>query len=185
MAMHPASEALLMASLPTTLWYCSGSCQLGQLLLAEADHKLHAILLGDDAQELIDDLHKRFPKTELKPASAQQRRHLQRVLDYVDKPRGAFPLDKPLAMHGTDFQRTVWQALSKVPAGKTVSYSDLAKRIGKPRSARAVAGACAANPLAIAVPCHRVLRSDGGISGYRWGVDRKRKLLELEDQLNN
>lgn len=174
-----------MTTSPTTLWYCSGSCQLGTLLLAEADNQLHAILLGDDDQELIDDLHKRFPKTELKPASAQQRQHLQRVLDYVDNPRGAFPLDKSLAMHGTDFQRTVWQELSKIPAGKTVSYSELAERIGKPSGSRAVAGACAANPLAIAVPCHRVLRSDGGISGYRWGVDRKRKLLELENRLNN
>lgn len=173
-----------MNNSPKILWYCSGSCQLGSLLLAEADEQLQAILLGDGEQELLDDLQQRFPGAELRPATAGQRKHLQRVLDYVDKPRGAFPLHRPLAMHGTDFQCAVWEALSHVPAGSTISYSELAKRIGKPKAVRAVAGACAANPLAIAVPCHRVLRSDGGISGYRWGVARKRKLLELEHQLN-
>lgn len=174
-----------MNNAPSTLWYCSGSCQLGSLLLAEADEQLQAILLGDAEQELLDDLHSRFPEAELRPATAAQRKHLQRILDYVDKPQGNFPLHKPLALHGTDFQCAVWTALSQVPAGSTISYSELAKRIGKPRAVRAVAAACAANPLAIAVPCHRVLRSDGGISGYRWGVARKRTLLELEHQLNS
>ncbi|WP_285275463.1 methylated-DNA--[protein]-cysteine S-methyltransferase [Halopseudomonas bauzanensis] len=172
-----------MARFPDHIRYSIGQCELGSLLLAGCDTGICAILLGDDEQPLIADLQRRFPRAELTRDDAALGSDLQSLLRYVDNPVGPLQLQQPLTAFGSDFQQQVWSELAKVPAGQTVSYSELAKRLGKPAAVRAVAGACAANPLAILVPCHRVLRSDGGISGYRWGVERKQQLIELERQL--
>lgn len=172
-----------MPSLPDHLHYSIGQCQFGSLLLAACDSGICAILLGDAEQSMIDDLQQRFPRAELTREDAGLAADLQTLLYYVDHPQGQLQMHQPLNAFGSDFQRQVWAELAKVPAGQTVSYTELAKRLGKPAAVRAVAGACAANPLAIVVPCHRVLRSDGGISGYRWGVERKKKLIELERRL--
>lgn len=174
-----------MSSLPDTLSYCTGHCALGGLLLAETADHTQAILLGDNDDAMRDDLQQRFPGAKLVRADEGQKQRLQAMLDWVDQPKGEFPLRKTAAPHGTAFQRSVWQVLRKVRSGDTITYSELAKRLDKPRAVRAVASACAANPLAMAVPCHRVLRSDGGISGYRWGVERKKQLLLLEHQHNS
>ena len=120
----------------------------------------------------------RFPRAEIVPADKAFARLVAKVVALVERP--ALGLDLPLDIRGTAFQQRVWQALRAIPAGETVSYADLAKRIGSPKSIRAVAQACGANPVAVAIPCHRVVRSDGGLSGYRWGVERKRALLERE-----
>ncbi|HEY3532724.1 MAG TPA: methylated-DNA--[protein]-cysteine S-methyltransferase, partial [Casimicrobiaceae bacterium] len=123
-------------------------------------------------------LQDRFPKAELVGGDREFERWVARVVGFVEAPK--IGLDLPLDVRGTAFQQRVWQALRAIPAGETVSYADLASRIGAPKSVRAVAGACAANTLAVAIPCHRVIRNDGALSGYRWGVERKRALLERE-----
>jgi AraC family transcriptional regulator of adaptative response/methylated-DNA-[protein]-cysteine methyltransferase len=137
-----------------------------------------AILLGDDAAELERDLVRRFPQAELRRGDRAFERQLAEVVALVEQPERGLSL--PLDVRGTAFQERVWQALQAIPAGATRSYRELAEAIGAPRAVRAVAAACAANALAVAVPCHRVLRSDGDVSGYRWGVERKRALLERE-----
>ncbi|SDR97772.1 AraC family transcriptional regulator, regulatory protein of adaptative response / methylated-DNA-[protein]-cysteine methyltransferase [Halopseudomonas xinjiangensis] len=172
-----------MNNAPYPLFYRYGQCSMGGLLLAEADEHLHAILLGDDEQSLLADLQARFPAALLQEGDSSLDQTLQAAIGYVDQPQGRFPVSKPLRLRGTALQCEVWHALSEVPAGSTISYAELARRIGRPRAVRAVAAACAANPLAIVVPCHRVLRSDGEVSGYRWGVERKRQLLAREREL--
>ncbi len=172
-----------MDTAPYPLFYRYGQCSMGGLLLAEADGQLHSILLGDNANSLIADLQARFPNALLEKGDCSLDHTLQAVLDYIDQPQGRFPLSKPLRLRGTALQVEVWHALSEIPAGSTISYAELARRIGRPRAVRAVAAACAANPLAIVVPCHRVLRSNGDLSGYRWGVERKRQLLAREREL--
>src|SRR5690606_16514107 len=132
----------------------------------------------DDPHALVHLLQQRFPRAELIGADAEFEQWVARVIGFIEAPR--IGLDLPLDLRGTAFQRRVWQALRGIPVGETVSYAQLAQRIGMPRAARAVAQACAANPLALAVPCHRVVRTDGALSGYRWGVERKRLLLERE-----
>jgi len=158
--------------------FAIGQCALGALLVAHSARGLCAILLGDQPEGLLDELRQRFPQAELLGGAADTERLLAQVVDFVEAPR--LGLDLPLDVRGTAFQQRVWQALRAIPAGSTLSYAELAERIGAPKAVRAVAGACAANPLAVAIPCHRVLRSDGGLSGYRWGVARKRALLERE-----
>ena len=153
-------------------------CSLGALLVASTDKGVCAILLGDDAEMLLRDLQDRFPQADLRGAEADYEQTVARVIGLVETP--ALGLDLPLDVRGTAFQQRVWQALREIPAGSTVSYAELARRIGLPTGARAVAGACAANALAIAIPCHRVVRNDGALSGYRWGVERKQQLLERE-----
>ena len=153
-------------------------CSLGALLVASTDKGVCAILLGDDAEMLLRDLQDRFPQADLRGAEADYEQTVARVIGLVETP--ALGLDLPLDVRGTAFQQRVWQALREIPAGSTVSYAELARRIGLPTGARAVAGACAANALAIAIPCHRVVRNDGALSGYRWGVERKRQLLDRE-----
>lgn len=155
-----------------------GECSLGSILVAATDKGICAILIGDDPAALAHDLQDRFPKAELVGAEADFEDWMARVIALVEAPEVG--LDLPLDVRGTAFQQRVWQALRAIPAGDTVSYSELAARLGSPRMARAIAGACAANPVAIAIPCHRVVRNDGAISGYRWGVERKRTLLERE-----
>jgi AraC family transcriptional regulator of adaptative response/methylated-DNA-[protein]-cysteine methyltransferase len=139
-----------------------------------------AILIGDDPDALARDLQDRFPRAELIGGDANFEQLVAKVVGLVEAP--GVGLDLPLDVRGTAFQQRVWQALREIPAGSTVSYADLAQRIGAPKSVRAVAQACGANALAVAIPCHRVVRNDGALAGYRWGVERKRALLERESR---
>jgi len=163
-----------------TIRFAIGQSSLGAVLAAESAKGVCAILMGDDPHELIIDLEKRFPNAELIGADRHFEDHIAQIIGFVENPR--IGLDLPLDLRGTVFQERVWQALREIPFGKTVSYSELAQMIGLPKSTRAVAQACGANKIAVAVPCHRVVRNDGGLSGYRWGVERKRELLEKENQ---
>jgi AraC family transcriptional regulator of adaptative response/methylated-DNA-[protein]-cysteine methyltransferase len=163
---------------PTAIRFATGWCSLGAVLVASSERGICAILLGDEASALERDLRARFPDTPVHEGGAELDRLASRVAAFVDTPR--LGLDAPLDVRGTVFQRQVWQALREIPAGGTASYAEIAARIGAPASARAVAGACAANALAVAIPCHRVVRRDGGLSGYRWGTERKRALLRHE-----
>jgi len=158
--------------------FAIGECSLGSILVACSDRGICAILLGDDAETLLIDLQRRFPQARLHPGDACFESLVATVVGFVEQPR--LGLQLPLDIRGTAFQQRVWQALRRIPAGSTVSYAELARRIGQPRAARAVAAACAANALAVAIPCHRVVRRDGELSGYRWGIERKRTLLERE-----
>ncbi|CAN7579994.1 bifunctional DNA-binding transcriptional regulator/O6-methylguanine-DNA methyltransferase Ada [Pseudoduganella sp. LjRoot289] len=158
--------------------FAIAGCSLGAILVASTDKGICAILIGDDPDLLARDLQDRFPKAELIGAEAEYEQVVAAVIGMVEAPE--IGLDLPLDVRGTAFQQRVWQALREIPAGQTVSYAELAERVGAPRGARAVAGACAANAIAIAIPCHRVVRNDGSISGYRWGVERKQALLERE-----
>jgi AraC family transcriptional regulator of adaptative response/methylated-DNA-[protein]-cysteine methyltransferase len=151
---------------------------LGAILVAATDKGICAILMGDDPELLVRDLQDRFPKAELRGAEADFEQTVAQVVAFVEAPK--IGLDLPLDVRGTAFQQRVWQALREIPAGQTVSYAELAERVGLPKGARAIAGACAANPVAVAIPCHRVVRNDGSISGYRWGVERKHALLKRE-----
>lgn len=137
-----------------------------------------AILLGDDPGALVEDLQDRFPRARLVGADREYEALVARVVGLVEAPR--LGLHLPLDVRGTAFQQRVWQALREIPAGRTVSYAEIARRIGAPGAMRAVAGACAANKLAVAIPCHRVVRNDGALSGYAWGVERKRCLIDRE-----
>lgn len=160
--------------------FAVAECSLGAVLVASTVKGICCILMGDDPDALARDLQDRFPKAQLRGADADFEQTVAQVIGLVEAPR--LGLDLPLDVQGTAFQQRVWQALREVPAGETVSYAELAQRLGMPDGARAVAGACAANPIAVAIPCHRVVRMDGSISGYRWGVERKRALLDREGQ---
>jgi AraC family transcriptional regulator of adaptative response/methylated-DNA-[protein]-cysteine methyltransferase len=162
----------------TTVRFAVGACSLGTILVAASDRGVCAIFLGDDPDTLVRDLQDRFPRAELVGGDAAFEQLVAQVVGFVDSPMRS--LDLPLDVRGTAFQQRVWQALQTVPPGSTSSYADIARRIGMPQSARAVARACAANPLAVAIPCHRVVRTDGALSGYRWGIERKRALLDRE-----
>ena len=158
--------------------FAVGECSLGSVLVAATGKGVCAILLGDDPAALLRDLEHRFPNAELVGGDAGFERVVAQVVGFVDAPRRG--LDLPLDVRGTAFQQRVWQALQTIPAGQTVSYSEIARRIGRPAAVRAVAQACGANTLAVAIPCHRVVRLDGRLSGYRWGIERKRALLDRE-----
>jgi AraC family transcriptional regulator of adaptative response/methylated-DNA-[protein]-cysteine methyltransferase len=160
--------------------FAVGACSLGSVLVALSDKGVCAILIGDDPDRLARDLQDRFPYANLIGGDGAFEQLVAKVVGFVEAPK--LGLDLPLDIRGTAFQQRVWQALREIPAGTTVSYRDVAHRIGKPSSVRAVAQACAANPIAVAIPCHRVVRNDGGLAGYRWGVERKRALLEKETQ---
>ena len=162
----------------THICYDIGSTTLGQVLVATNDAGIHAILLGDSASAVTRELHERFPQARLERDARRAAGALRQVIELANGARGS--LDLPLAPAGTAFQQRVWRALRRIPAGATASYADIARRIDAPTSFRAVAQACGANPLALAIPCHRVVRADGALSGYRWGVARKRALLERE-----
>ena len=162
----------------TDIRFAVGECSLGSILVAQSDRGICAILLGDDPDSLARDLQDQFPKANLIGGDAGFERLVAKVVGFVEAP--ALGLDLPLDVRGTAFQQRVWQSLRKIPAGSTASYTDVAKLIGSPNSVRAVAQACGANALAVAIPCHRVVRNDGALSGYRWGVERKRALLEKE-----
>lgn len=158
--------------------FAVGECSLGSILVAKSEKGVCAILLGDDPEMLLRDLQDRFPKANLIGGDAAFEDWIATVVGFVEAP--AIGLDLPLDVRGTAFQQRVWQALREIPAGATASYAQIASRIGAPKAVRAVAQACAANALAVAIPCHRVVRTDGALSGYRWGVERKRALLERE-----
>jgi AraC family transcriptional regulator of adaptative response/methylated-DNA-[protein]-cysteine methyltransferase len=158
--------------------FAVGECSLGSILVAATERGVCAILLGDDPNRLARDLQDRFPKARLIGGDRGFERLVANVVGFVEAP--ALGLDLPLDVRGTAFQQRVWQALREIPAGTTSTYTKIAVRIGAPRAVRAVARACASNAVAVAIPCHRVVRSDGGLSGYRWGVQRKRLLLERE-----
>jgi AraC family transcriptional regulator of adaptative response/methylated-DNA-[protein]-cysteine methyltransferase len=158
--------------------FAVGKGSLGAILVAKSDRGVCAILLGDDPKALAQDLQDRFPQSRLIGDDVGLAELLARVAGFVEAP--ARGLDLPLDPQGTAFQQRVWQALRQIPVGDTASYAGIAERIGSPNAARAVAQACAANAIAVAIPCHRVVRNDGALSGYRWGVERKRALLERE-----
>lgn len=153
-------------------------CSLGAILVAASERGICAIALADEEQALTQALLDRFPKAQQIEGDALFEGWMRKVIRFVEQPRGHFEL--PLDIRGTAFQQRVWQALCQIPAGTTASYSQIATQIGSPKSVRAVASACAANVLAVVIPCHRVVRSDGALSGYRWGIERKRKLLARE-----
>jgi AraC family transcriptional regulator of adaptative response/methylated-DNA-[protein]-cysteine methyltransferase len=158
--------------------FAIGECSLGSILVAMSERGVCAILLGDDPDALARDFQDRFPRATLIGGDAEFERLVSQVVGFVEAP--GLGLELPLDVRGTAFQQRVWQALREIPAGTTASYTEIARRIGSPTSVRAVAQACGANPLAVAIPCHRVIRTDGGLSGYRWGVERKRALLQRE-----
>lgn len=162
----------------TDIQFAVGECSLGSILVAKSERGVCAILLGDDPDELTRDLQNQFPRANLIGDDEAFEQLIAKVVGFVEAP--ALGLDLPLDVRGTAFQQRVWQALRNIPAGSTASYTDIANRIGSPKSVRAVAQACGANALAVAIPCHRVVRNDGALSGYRWGVERKRALLERE-----
>ncbi|UUT10403.1 bifunctional DNA-binding transcriptional regulator/O6-methylguanine-DNA methyltransferase Ada [Pseudomonas zeae] len=158
--------------------FAVGQCSLGAILVAQSERGVCAILLGDDPHQLVCDLQDQFRKANLIGADSGFEQLIAKVVGFIEAP--AIGLDLPLDVRGTAFQERVWQALREIPLGSTASYAEIAQRIGAPTSMRAVAQACGANRLAVAIPCHRVVRSDGNLSGYRWGVERKRQLLERE-----
>lgn len=162
--------------------FAVAQCSLGAILVAQSTKGVCAITMADDAPELVRDLQDRFPKANLIGGDASFENLVAHVVGFVEAPR--LGLDLPLDIRGTAFQERVWQALRQIPPGQTASYAEIARRIGQPKAARAVARACGANPIAVAIPCHRVVGNDGALTGYRWGVERKKALLEKEASPN-
>jgi len=160
--------------------YAVEPCPLGLILVAATPKGVCAIEFDDREEALAKRLQKRFPKARLEPADPEFKGWIAKVLRYIEHPRGVLAL--PLDVQGTVFQRRVWQALQAIPAGQTASYSEIARRIGQPKAYRAVAHAVAGNRLAMAIPCHRAVRADGGLSGYQWGMERKAELLQREKE---
>jgi len=176
LGMTPA--ALRAGGAGTGIRFALGQGSLGSVLVAASDKGVCAIMLGDDPDVLVRDLQDRFRKAEIVGGDDAFEQWVAQVVSLVEKP--ALGLDLPLDIRGSAFQLRVWQALREIPAGSTASYAQIAELIGQPTATRAVARACAANPIAVAIPCHRVVRSDNALSGYRWGVDRKAALLRRE-----
>ncbi|SDJ11869.1 bifunctional DNA-binding transcriptional regulator/O6-methylguanine-DNA methyltransferase Ada [Billgrantia gudaonensis] len=160
--------------------FALGECSLGTILVAASEKGICAISLGDDPERLLQAFQDRFANATLVPGGKDFDAWVAQVVGFVEAPDVGLSL--PLDIRGTAFQQRVWQALTEIPVGATISYAELAERIGSPKAVRAVASACASNPIALAIPCHRVVRSDGALSGYRWGVDKKRALLERESR---
>jgi AraC family transcriptional regulator of adaptative response/methylated-DNA-[protein]-cysteine methyltransferase len=170
--------ATVKTSASPVLHYAIGQCSLGRILVARSERGVCAIFLDDDPEALTRELADRFPQATLVRRDDELAQSVAEVTGLVETPRK--PLELLLDLRGTVFQQRVWQALREIPAGTTTTYAEVARRIGAPKSVRAVAHACATNPVALVVPCHRVLRRDGALAGYRWGLDRKRILLERE-----
>ena len=160
--------------------FAVGQCSLGAILVARSEKGICAITLHDDPEELVRELQDRFPNANLIGGDREFEQLVAQVVGFVEAPR--IGLNLPLDVRGTAFQQRVWQALREIPAGETVSYAEIARRIGEPKAVRAVAQACGANNIAVAIPCHRVVKKDSALSGYRWGVARKRALIEKEAQ---
>jgi AraC family transcriptional regulator of adaptative response/methylated-DNA-[protein]-cysteine methyltransferase len=171
-------QARSAAVLSDPVRYAIGQCSLGHVLVAQSDRGVCGILLGDGPEALARDLRARFPEARLIDSARDLENVVMAVVQLIEAP--ATGVNLPLDLRGTAFQRRVWRALRRIRPGETASYRDIAARIGAPRAVRAVAQACGANHLAVAVPCHRVIRSDGGLSGYRWGSGRKHALLQRE-----
>jgi len=161
--------------------FAVGESSLGSILVAQSESGVCAILLGDDPDELVRDLQDKFPQATLVGGDRKFEQLVAKVVAFVEEPTRGF--DLPLDIRGTAFQQRVWKALREIPVGSVASYTEIAKRIGKPSAVRAVANACARNAIAVAIPCHRVVRNDNSLSGYRWGVERKRELLEREKRI--
>jgi AraC family transcriptional regulator of adaptative response/methylated-DNA-[protein]-cysteine methyltransferase len=160
--------------------YATAQTPIGCVLVARSDKGVRAVLLGDDAGRLAEDLKSRMPGAKLEDGDDACAYIAATLAAHVEDP--SVPLDFTLDAQGTPFQKRVWKALRAIPAGMTISYGELARQVGAPESVRAVASACGANPIALAVPCHRVVSKDGSLGGYRWGVERKRALLEKESR---
>ncbi len=153
---------------------------MGLLLVAVDERGVCVITLGDNSEALTSDLRRRFPEAQRMDDDAEVRQALAKVANFIEAP--ALGLELPLDVRGTAFQQRVWQELREIPMGSTARYAEIARRVGSPSAVRAVAGACAANSLAVVIPCHRVVRSDGSLSGYRWGIERKAALLLRESK---
>jgi AraC family transcriptional regulator of adaptative response/methylated-DNA-[protein]-cysteine methyltransferase len=164
----------------TVIHFAIAECSLGSILVAKSERGVCAVLMGDDPLLLVNDLQDQFPKAKLVGDESGYEDLVAKAIGLIERP--GVGLDLPLDIRGTAFQQRVWKALQQIPVGTTASYADVAKSIGMPKAARAVAQACGANTLAVAIPCHRVIRNDGALSGYRWGVERKRALLDREAQ---
>jgi AraC family transcriptional regulator, regulatory protein of adaptative response / methylated-DNA-[protein]-cysteine methyltransferase len=162
--------------------YAVEPCALGVILVAATPRGVCAIEFGSSAHELVERLRGRFAQASFSPADETFRNWIGKILAYIEHPKTL--LDMPLDVQGTVFQRRVWKALQDIPVGQTLSYTEVAEKIGQPSAARAVASACASNQIAVVIPCHRVVRSDGSLSGYRWGVERKAELLRREKNEN-
>lgn len=182
-----ASSTALLGMTPTSfraggagvaIRFAVGQCSLGSILVGATEKGVCSIMLGDDPDALVRQLQDQFPNADLAGGDPGFEQVVARVVGFVEAPERG--LDMPLDVRGTAFQHRVWQALREIPAGSRVSYTDLAARIGSPPAVRAVARACGSNPVAVAIPCHRVVRKDGSLSGYRWGVERKKALLDRE-----
>jgi len=165
-----------------TITWQAGHCYLGEILVACTSTGVCAVLPGESTEELVEDLARRFPGATLRHANDSRAVWFADVMSYLIDSRK--PLSVQLDLRGTEFQCKVWQTLREIPSGCSASYGEIARRMGVPTASRAVAGACAANPLAVVVPCHRVLRGDGSLSGYRWGVKRKQAVLSHEQRLS-
>ena len=167
----------------TLIQYGTSECSFGSVLVASSERGICAILLGDNSEALLEEAQRRFPKTQLIDSGQEIQNVLAEVVGFLKAPGARWSL--PLDVQGTAFQQSVWAALLEIPSGSTTTYTQIATQIGRPQSIRAVAQACAANPIAVAIPCHRVLRRDGSLAGYRWGVERKRALLARESGSSN
>ena len=177
-----ASDVLIpIIRAAATIGFAIAPCSLGFVIIAVSEQLIRSIMVGDDPEMLMGDLQNQFPNEAIELNENDDSELVAKVVELIERPDKA--LDLPLDIRGTDFQMRVWDALQKVPAGTTVSYTFLAEQIGAPTAVRAVAQACAANPLAVAIPCHRAVRADGGLAGYRWGTERKQALLEREAKL--
>jgi AraC family transcriptional regulator of adaptative response/methylated-DNA-[protein]-cysteine methyltransferase len=162
----------------TEIRFAVAECSLGSILVAASDRGVCAIFLDDDPDALLRELQDSFPRARLIGGNREFEQVVARVIAFVEAPGTGF--DLPLDIRGTAFQHRVWQTLCAIPPGETISYAELARRVGSSKAVRAVAGACAANKIAVAIPCHRVVRTDGNLSGYRWGIERKRRLIDKE-----
>jgi len=160
------------------MWYAFATSRLGRIAVAGTDNGISAVRIGDDDEQLRNELNAMFLRTDLHEIEIHQNKYIDEVVKAVDTPTVQSHL--PMDINGTTFQKRVWAALCDVPAGETATYTELAAKIGAPEAVRAVANACGANPVAVLIPCHRAVRSDGGLGGYRWGIERKKRLLEIE-----
>ena len=175
-----SATEFLSGGADTTIRFAVGECWLGAILVAATAKGICAIFLGDDAEQLARDLQDAFPKAEIVGGDAAFEPLVAQVVGLVEQPSRGLAL--PLDIRGTAFQCRVWEALQAVSPGMTASYTEIARQIGKPKAVRAVATACAANRIALAIPCHRIVRTDGSLSGYRWGIARKGELLQREQE---
>ena len=179
LAMQP--KAYRSGAAGITITYGVAQCFLGWVVVAATDRGICAIEFGDDAEILPEQVQARFPKAQLKKADVAFKTLLKEVVEFIESPQKTFEV--PLDIQGTAFQQQVWQVLRQIKPGETVSYTDVAERMGKPSAVRAVASACASNKLAVVIPCHRVISKSGKTSGYRWGAERKEKLLQREKEI--